>query len=89
MSRNIGFIKFLLSDEKNQWDLGILQWFMGTMFYFGFSGYAYLFKNQTWDPTTWGIGLVTVLGSGAALQWMRVRLNGQSNQVDTGQPKLG
>lgn len=68
-------MKFLLdcfseSDGKT-WDVGRIQWFAGTVCFFGLSGWAYIFKGQAFDPVTWGAGLIAVLGSGAGMIWLK------------------
>ncbi len=67
----IGFGRFILSDENNQWDLGILQWFVGTVIFLCMTVWSYGYKGQAWAPMDFGAGLLGVLGSGAALQWIR------------------
>lgn len=61
---------FTEADGKT-WDLGRFQWFVGTVVFFGLSGWAYIFHGQAFDPVAWGGGLAAVLGSGGAMLWMK------------------
>lgn len=68
-------MKFLMdifteADGKT-WDLGRFQWFVGTVAFFGLSGWAYIFRGQAFDPTAWGAGRAAVLASGAGMIWMK------------------
>ena len=65
------WIRFLITDESNQWDIGILFWIAGCI--------LYLYRGVTapWDFQSFGIGLMGVLGAGAGLQWVKQQNNPQ------------
>lgn len=61
---------FAEADNKT-WDFGRLQWFVGTLVYFGLSLYAYCWKGQPFDPVMWGTGFASVMAGGGAMIWMK------------------
>lgn len=69
------WLRFILTDESNQWDWGILVWATGCVQFLATSAYVTLVRGQTWDPQSFGTGLLGVLGAGAALQWIRQKGN--------------
>lgn len=71
----IKWLRFVLTDEQNQWDLGILIWLVGCIQFLGTGVKAYIIGTQAWDPQSFGTGLLGVLGAGAALQWIRQKGN--------------
>lgn len=59
-------LKYLITDEQNQYDAGILVWLTGCV--------TYLYRGWTVTPfdfQSFGIGLAGVLGAGAVLKWTR------------------
>jgi len=68
----MSFVKNLFTEADGvTWDLGRLQWFVGTVVYFGLSGYVYVFKAQAFDPVAWGAGFAAVLAAGGGMVWMK------------------
>lgn len=61
-------LKFLITDEHNQYDFGILVWIA--------SCFLFLYRSWTapWDGVAFGVGLAGVLGSGAALKWISTKV---------------
>ncbi len=70
----MALIKNLFTESDNAtWDVGRFQWAAGTVVFFVLSLYAYIYKGQTFDPTTWGAGFGAVMASGGAMIWMKGR----------------
>ncbi len=68
MRQMFKWIKFILTDEDNQWDLGVLLWVV-------YNG-VYLFKGATapvFDFQAFGFGGAALLAGGAGLQWIRTK----------------
>ncbi len=66
------FVRELFTEADNTtWDLGRLQWFVGTLVFFALSGWAYGWRGQTFDPVSWGTGLGAVLAAGGGMIWMK------------------
>lgn len=66
------FIRDVFTEsDGTTWDLGRLQWFVGTIAFFALSGFAYVFKGQPFEPVTWGAGLAAVLAAGGGMVWMK------------------
>lgn len=66
------FIRDVFTEaDGTTWDLGRFQWFVGTVVYFGLSGFAYVVKGQAFEPVTWGAGLAAVLAAGGGMVWMK------------------
>lgn len=64
--RVVKWIRYVLTDEKNRWDIGVLLWVAGCV--------EFLYRGWSVSPfdfQAFGIGLAGVLGAGAALQWAR------------------
>src|ERR1700675_573488 len=58
---------FLTPGRNNRWDLGYLIWLVGCGLY------LYRGFTATWDFVSYGAGLVAVLGSGKAMEWLSNR----------------
>jgi hypothetical protein len=65
------WLRFILTDEQNQWDWGILVWAAGCIEFLSTSAYVVWVRGNPWDAQAFGTGLLGVLGAGAALQWIR------------------
>lgn len=53
------------------WDLGRLQWFVGTVVFFALSGFAYMIRGQVFDPVAWSTGFAGSLVAGGGMVWMK------------------
>lgn len=64
--RFLAWIKFVLTDEENQWDLGILVWLVynGVFIYQGM-------VSGLFDFQAFGFGGAALLAGGAGLTWIR------------------
>lgn len=62
------WLRYILTDERDEWDLGILLWIVGVALFLWRS-----WNMQTFDPQAYGIGLAGVLGAGAGMRWLRNR----------------
>lgn len=60
------WLHFLLTDENNQWDIGILIWTAGCALFL-YKG----FLTTPFDFTSFGVGFAAMLAGGAGLQWIR------------------
>ncbi len=62
------WIKYVLTDEENQWDLGILLWLVynAVFIYKGALG-------NTFDFQAFGFGGAALLAGGAGLTWIRTK----------------
>lgn len=67
---NLLYNLFAEADNKT-WDLGRLQWFVGTVVFFSLSVYAYWWNKQVFDPVLWGTGFASVMAGGGAMLWMK------------------
>ena len=66
------FISNMFTEADNvTWDLGRVQWFVGTVVFFALSAWAYGYKGQAFDPVSWGGGLAAVLAAGGGMIWMK------------------
>ncbi len=61
---------FTEADGKT-WDLGRMQWFVGTAVFFALSLWAYGWNNQPFDPVLWGTGFGAVLMAGGGMIWAK------------------
>ncbi len=57
--------------DGTTWDLGRMQWFVGTVVYFVLSAWAYGYHRQPFDPVLWGTGFAAVLASGGGMIWLK------------------
>lgn len=66
--QKVNWFKYVLTDEENQWDLGIILWVAGvvTFLYRGWS-------VSPFDFQSFGMGFGAVLAGGGALKWIRDR----------------
>ena|ERR1700682_4143717 len=76
------WLRYILTDEKNQWDIGILMWIAGVMLY------LYRGLTATWDFQAFGIGFAGVLGAGIGLQWIRQKGNETTTTTAIGTPPI-
>ncbi len=68
MVNPVKWLKFILTDEDNQWDVGILIWVSGCLM---FLWKAY--QASPFDFQAFGVGFAAVLAGGAGLQWIRTK----------------
>ena len=61
---------FTEADGKT-WDLGRIQWFIGTLVFFGVSLFSYIYHGQTFDPVAWATGFSGTLLAGGGMIWLK------------------
>ena len=75
-------LKDLFTESDNEtWDVGRLQWAVGTIVYFALSAYAYVWKGQPFDPIAWGTGFGAVMAGGGGMVWMKGKEPGQAPRI--------
>ena len=62
----INWFKYVLTDENNQWDIGILVW-LALCITFVYRGWTAV----PFDFSSFGFGSGALLGGGGALKWIR------------------
>ena len=67
MSSFLAWGRSLLTDEENQWDIGLLLWFSGFCIFL----YKAVIAPAPFDYMSFGTGLAGVCGAGAALRWIK------------------
>jgi hypothetical protein len=83
--KKILFDCFTEADGKT-WDLGRIQWFVGTLVFFGMTGWVYGYKGQMFDPAAFGTGLGLVLAAGGGMIWMKDKEKEPHHDMDTRSP---
>ena len=64
------FIRYLLTDRNDNWDLSILLWLVAVGVYLWKASQV---PAQTFDFLNFGAGCVGVFGAGKALEWLTER----------------
>lgn len=71
------WLREALTDENNQWDIGILVWFAGCDLYL-YKG----FLTMPFDFANFGVGFAAMLAGGAGMAWIRTKPG--NNNASTG-----
>lgn len=73
------WFRFILTDEKNQWEIGILLWLV----YNGM--YLYRSAMAPWDPVGFATGAAALLAGGGGMRWILRQIK-EDDHVDRVDP---
>ncbi len=83
MSKLFTWLHSLLTDEENQWDIGLLFWFAG----FGVFLWKAIVAPAPFDFVSFGAGLTGVCAAGAGLRWIKVKeIKNHADIVEANKP---
>lgn len=85
------WLRTLLTDDEDQWDLGFVLWAMGVLEYLGLSLWVYALRAWVtgvpllpWDPMGFGTGLGLVLAAGGVMSRLRAVTTADSPSLPGG-----
>jgi len=78
--------KDILTEKDGQsYDVTKVQWFVGTVVYFGCTVYSLIWLKEPFNPVNWSIGFASVLAAGS----VGVKIKESTEQTVVQQPPGG